>query len=199
MRVIAGTFRSRQLKSPMGLKLRPTSDRLRETLFAVLSERVRGARFVDAFAGTGAVGIEALSRGAREVIFLEKHPGAVALIEKNLSSLGIQEHVRILPGEVLRGLRRLAAEGWGVDPAPPIVFLDPPYTAAGEYSRVLTLLGSLGGLQPGALVVAEHGRKFDLPEELGNLVRVRVLIQGDASLSFYRYEERTAPAPSGGE
>jgi len=199
MRVIAGTLRSRHLQSPRGLQMRPTSDRLKETLFSVLAERVVGARFVDAFAGTGAVGIEALSRGAREVIFLEKHARAVALIEKNLSSLGIHEHVRILAGDALGGFRRLAAERWGTDPAPPIVFLDPPYAAAGEYSRVLAFLASNGALPPDALVIAEHRSKFDLPEELGMLARVRVLRQGDASLSFYRCGFSNPPNQEGGE
>src|ERR1700752_2660775 len=107
MRVIAGKYRSRQLKSLKGLALRPTSDRLRETLFNVLGDRVACSRFVDAFAGTGAVGIEALSRGATEVVFIEKDASAAALIKRNLQSLEIVGGGRILPVDALKGLELL--------------------------------------------------------------------------------------------
>src|SRR6516164_10135998 len=110
MRIIAGTYRSRQLKSLKGLALRPTSDRLRETLFNVISGRIAGSRFLDVFAGTGAVGIEALSRGAAEAVFIENHPPAAALIEKNLESLGLRTEARVLAVDAARGLQRLAAE-----------------------------------------------------------------------------------------
>jgi len=186
MRIIAGTFRSRQLKSLKGFALRPTSDRLRESLFDVLAERIPGCRFLDLFAGTGAVGIEALSRGAAEAVFIENHPSAATLIQKNLDSLGIRGCTRILKLDALRGLQRLAAEYTSGSPSFDIVFLDPPYAAAEEYRRVLTFLGSAPFLAPGALVIAEHRRSFELPEALGLLERVRVLRQGDASLSFFR-------------
>src|SRR5215467_4791000 len=110
MRIIAGKFRSRQLKKLKGLSLRPTSDRLRETLFNVLADLVPASRFMDLFAGTGAVGIEAPSRGAREVIFVEKHPPAVALIRKNLASLEIRDQFRVLAQDGAQALERLAAE-----------------------------------------------------------------------------------------
>jgi 16S rRNA (guanine(966)-N(2))-methyltransferase RsmD len=188
MRVIAGTFRSRQLKSLKGLALRPTSDRLRETLFNVLAERVCGARFLDLFAGTGAVGIEALSRGAREVVFIENHVPAAALIRKNLESLGVKSGARVLAVDALRGIEELAA-GRATETFE-IVFLDPPYAAAGEYARVLTFLGDAPFLGDGGLVIAEHRKTFALPEKVGRLECVRVLRQGDASLSFYRCEGR---------
>src|SRR5260370_2059857 len=142
MRVIAGKFRSRSVKSLKGLALRPTSDRLRETLFNVLAERVADARFVDAFAGTGAVGIEALSRGAREVIFIENHVPAVALIRKNLEALGIQSLGSVLALDTLRGLQRLVANPPAASSLVDIVYLDPPYAAAQDYRRVLTVLGA---------------------------------------------------------
>jgi len=186
MRVIGGKFRSRSLKSLKALALRPTSDRLRETLFNVLADRVPDARFVDAFAGTGAVGIEALSRGAREVIFIENHVPAVALIRKNLQTLGIQSLASVLALDALRGLQRLAANSASssiVD----IVFLDPPYAAAQDYRRVLTFLGTAPFLGAGSLVIAEHRSSVELPETFGSLSRVRVLRQGDATLSFYRF------------
>jgi len=195
MRIIAGTFRSRQFKSLKGLALRPTSDRLRESLFDVLAERIPGCRFLDVFAGTGAVGIEALSRGAAEVVFIENHSPAATLIQKNLDSLGIRGNTRILKLDALRGLQCIAAEYTPASTPFDIVFLDPPYAAADEYHRVLTFLGCVPFLAPGALVIAEHRRTFDLPQALGQLERVRVLRQGDASLSFFRARPAVNPKP----
>ena len=186
MRVIAGKFRSRQLKSLRGTALRPTSDRLRETLFNVIADRVEGSRFLDVFAGTGAVGIEALSRGAREVLFIENHGPAAALIEKNLESLGLRAEARVFALDALRGLQRLAGEAAAEPKDYDIVFLDPPYAAAEDYRRVLVFLGASSLLSEGSLVIAEHQRKFELPEWAGQLERMRVLRQGDAALSFYR-------------
>jgi 16S rRNA (guanine(966)-N(2))-methyltransferase RsmD len=187
MRVIAGNYRSRILKSLKGLALRPTSDRLRETLFNVLGPTVAGARFVDVFAGTGAVGIEALSRGAAEVVFIEKHPPAVALIRKNLESLGVRSGATVFGADALRGLEMLAAKKKGAGAPFDFVFLDPPYAAAEKYERVLRVLGSASFLAPGSVVIAEHHKKFDLPAHTGSLTRFRILNQGDAALSFYRF------------
>jgi 16S rRNA (guanine(966)-N(2))-methyltransferase RsmD len=186
MRVIAGKFRSRQLKSLRGMALRPTSDRLRETLFNVIADRVEGSRFLDVFAGTGAVGIEALSRGAREVLFIENHGPAAALIEKNLESLGLRAEARVVALDALRGLQRLAGEAAAKPKDYDIVFLDPPYAAAENYRGVLMFLGASSLLSEGSLVIAEHQRKFELPETAGKLERMRVLRQGEAALSFYR-------------
>jgi 16S rRNA (guanine(966)-N(2))-methyltransferase RsmD len=186
MRVIAGTYRSRILKSLKGLALRPTSDRLRETLFNVLAPNISGARFADLFAGTGAIGIEALSRGAAEVVFIENHAPAAALIGKNLDSLGIRGGFTVLPVDVLRGLEMLAAKAKGAKSGFDFVFLDPPYAAAPDYERVLKFLGSADLLASRGMVVAEHRRKFDLPEKAEALHCFRVLKQGDAALSFYR-------------
>jgi 16S rRNA (guanine966-N2)-methyltransferase len=194
MRIIAGKYRSRQLHSLKGLPLRPTSDRLRESLFDVLGQLVDGSRFIDAFAGTGAVGIEALSRGANEVIFLENQPKAVALIKKNLESLQVNHGIRVLPVDVLQGLQSLAKEN---RPAPEleaqqeILFLDPPYDHAAAYERVLSFLGSATLLSENSLVIAEHRRKFELPEVVEKLQRVRVLRQGDAALTFYRLRKNS--------
>jgi 16S rRNA (guanine(966)-N(2))-methyltransferase RsmD len=187
MRVIAGIYRSRILKSLKGLALRPTSDRLRETLFNVLGPAVVGARFVDVFAGTGAVGIEALSRGAAEVVFIENHSPAVALIRKNLESLGVRSGAAVFGADALRGLEMLAAKRKADRAAFDFVFLDPPYAAAEDYERVLRALGSASFLAPGSVVIAEHHKKFDLPVYTGSLTRFRVLKQGDAALSFYRF------------
>jgi 16S rRNA (guanine966-N2)-methyltransferase len=192
IRIIAGKYRSRQLKTLKGVALRPTRDRLRETLFNILSELVVGSRFIDAFAGTGAVGIEALSRGALEVIFIENHAAAAALIKKNLESLEIRAEARILSTDALRGLEMLAKESFNTNQGQEILFLDPPYDNAADYDRVLSFAASSTLLKEGALVVAEHRSKFDLPETVKNLQRVRVLRQGDVSLSFYRLRKNEA-------
>ena len=180
MRVIAGTFRSRQLQAPRGLLTRPTSDRLRETLFNVLGPRVVGSRFADLYAGSGAVGIEAISRGAATVYFAEKGAGALQAIRGNLRSLGITGGIQVEAGGVAALLKRLSGD------APlDIVFLDPPYEEADEYRRTLLLLGGGGLLHRDSLVVAEHRRKEPLLDRHGAIRRTRTLLQGDAALSFY--------------
>jgi 16S rRNA (guanine966-N2)-methyltransferase len=185
MRVIAGKYRSRILKSLKGLALRPTSDRLRETLFNILGPGVVGSRFVDVFAGTGAVGIEALSRSAAEVIFIENHPPAAKLIRSNLDSLKIISGATILGFDALRGLEMLASRHKSSTPPVDYVFLDPPYAAAVDYARTLEFLGSATFLAPDAFVIFEHHHKFQLPEQFGALRRTRVLKQGDATLTFF--------------
>ncbi len=194
MRVIAGEFRSRLLEAPRGMTTRPTSDRLRETLFNVLGPRVEGSRFVDLYAGSGAVGIEAISRGAEFVWFAEIARPAVAAIRANLAALKIAGGSGGSIGYALeeRGaaklLRTLAAEERGAE----IVFLDPPYGHAEEYEQTLRFLAlhHAAVLVDGAVVVAEHARKQPLPEryvERNSLLeQTRVLVQGDAALSFYR-------------
>jgi 16S rRNA (guanine(966)-N(2))-methyltransferase RsmD len=186
MRVIAGTYRSRILKSLKGLALRPTSDKVRETLFNVLGPGVAGSRFLDLFAGTGAIGIEALSRGASKVVFVENHAPAAALIRRNLESLGIRKGATVLAADALRALDKLASKEKNKSSQYDHIFLDPPYAAAKDYARVLEFLGWGNLLAPGGVVIAEHRRSFDLPEEAGALQCYRVLKQGDAALSFYR-------------
>jgi len=186
MRIIAGTYRSRILKSLKGAALRPTSDRLRETLFNVLGRDVAGSRFLDLFAGTGAIGIEALSRGAAEAAFVENHAPAATLIRRNLESLGIRKGATVLATDALHGLEKLASGRKGETCCYDFIFLDPPYAAANDYARVLEFLGSTDLVAPGGVVIAEHRRKFGLPEGVGALWCYRVLKQGDAALSFYR-------------
>lgn len=186
MRVIAGIYRSRILKTLKGNALRPTSDYLRETLFNVLAPVISGARFLDVFAGTGAVGIEAFSRGAEEVIFIEHHAPAVTLIRKNLETLGIRTSVKVMPTDALRGLQKLEDSSPKQTTRFHIVFLDPPYAATEEYARVLSFLSTARFLGDGSIVIAEHRRDLAFPEQLGNLERVRVLRRGDACLTFFR-------------
>jgi 16S rRNA (guanine966-N2)-methyltransferase len=182
MRIIAGSYRSRVLEAPAGLATRPTSDRLRETLFNVLAARLEGAAFLDLYAGSGAVGIEALSRAAARVEFVERAEPALRVLRGNLARLGLSSGFRIHAGSVGSVLRRMKP-GTTFD----LVFLDPPYDAAQEYAATLGLLGgpAAGMLSPGALVIAEHRKKERLEERYGELVRSRLLVQGDASLSYY--------------
>ena len=184
MRVIAGTFRSRQLVAPRGSETRPTSDRLRESLFSILAPRLDGCRFVDLYAGTGAVGIEALSRGAEHVWFAEDAKAALAALRANFAALKIERGFTLEPRGVGALLERLGKLEQPVD----LVFLDPPYEAEAEYAGTLNFLGSARVrkmLSPDALVIAEHGKKMKLPARYGALEQVRLLQQGDAALSFF--------------
>ena len=185
MRIIAGKYRSRILKSLKGPALRPTSDRLRETLFNILGPAIEGSRFVDVFAGTGAVGIEALSRGAAEAIFVENHAPAAKLIRQNLVSLKITSGATLLIADALRGLEMLVSRHKSSTAPVDYIFVDPPYAASVDYARTLEFLGSATFLAPDALVIFEHHHKFILPEQFGALRRTRVLKQGDATLTFF--------------
>ena len=189
MRVIAGTYRSRILKSLKGLALRPTSDRLRETLFNVLGSGIQDSRFLDMFAGTGAVGIEALSRGADYVSFIENQAPSAALIRKNLTALKVHSGVAVICADAIRGLETLEAKVKAGDPAYDYIFIDPPYAATADYSRVLQKIGVSNLLAQSGIVIVEHRKTFDLAESFGTLKRVRILRQGDAALSFYRREQ----------
>jgi 16S rRNA (guanine966-N2)-methyltransferase len=194
MRVIAGKYRSRRLQTLPGTALRPSSDRLRETLFNILGAAIEGAVFVDLFAGSGAVGIEALSRGARGVIFVENHPAGAALISRNLASLGIPTAAQVASrktfagsAEILRmdamdALERLAEDGAHVD----FVFADPPYANTRAYEDILAFFGESQLLARSGRVIAEHRRNSDLPTIAGHLERMRVVEQGDTALSFYK-------------
>jgi 16S rRNA (guanine966-N2)-methyltransferase len=186
VRVIAGQYRSRPLRSLRGMDIRPTSDRLRETLFDVLTagrpQALAGSVWLDLFAGTGAVGIEALSRGAHAVYFVESSPRAAAVIRENLRALGIGEGFEIHEREVQRALRLLDSQA--VEPE--YVFLDPPYRRRQAYDETLGLLSQSRLLRPASVVIAEHEKKFDPGERFGALQRYRLLQQGDAALSFYR-------------
>jgi 16S rRNA (guanine(966)-N(2))-methyltransferase RsmD len=183
MRIIAGTYRSRVLSAPSGMATRPTSDRLRETLFNVLAPRIEGAAFLDLYAGSGAVGLEALSRGARSATFVERAQPALKALQANLAALGIASGFRIHAGTVASFLR--AGRGDAFD----VVFLDPPYDAVAEYAAALGFLDGAAAslLTADAVVIAEHRRKERLEDRYGALVRTRLLEQGDAALSFYGF------------
>jgi 16S rRNA (guanine966-N2)-methyltransferase len=187
MRIIAGSHRSRTLDAPRGMATRPTSDRLRETLFNVLAPRIEGAHFLDLYAGSGAVGMEALSRGAAEVVFVERAQPALRVLRGNLERLGFASGYHIHATAVGGWLKQRADAGRKLESIFELVFLDPPYDAEDEYSNVLTFLGGTAAklLSVGAWVIAEHRRKDRLAEQYGELKRFRLLEQGDAALSFY--------------
>jgi 16S rRNA (guanine(966)-N(2))-methyltransferase RsmD len=191
MRIIAGSLRSRTLEAPPGLATRPTSDRLRETLFNVLAPRIQGAAFLDLYAGSGAVGIEALSRGAARVEFVEQAPKALEALRTNLDKLGISSGFHIDSSSVAAALKHLGKRNERFD----LVFLDPPWDATAQYVVTLGLLGgsAAGLLAPGALVIAEHRRKVRLEDRYGALQRTRLLEQGDAALSFYAADRFFVP------
>jgi 16S rRNA (guanine966-N2)-methyltransferase len=174
MRVIGGEFRSRKLMTLPDLEVRPTPDRLRETLFNILSPVIRGSVFLDAYAGSGSVGIEALSRGAARAIFLEKSPAAVELIKANLEALKIRSRSAVWKGPAAKRLKEEVAD---------IVFLDPPYPLEGEYAAALKVLGAQ---PPKIWAIVQHSKRFPLEARYGELERVRELRQGENMLSFYR-------------
>ncbi|HMJ25587.1 MAG TPA: 16S rRNA (guanine(966)-N(2))-methyltransferase RsmD [Pyrinomonadaceae bacterium] len=184
LRIIAGKYRGRRLKSPPSLETRPTSDRLRETLFNILAPRIKGARFLDLCAGSGAVGIEALSRGAAYATFVDQSRPMCALIETNLESLSLDEDDReVVVAEALEFLRPRVKQG--SDPFD-FVFFDPPYAA--DYAVVLDYLGEHMEdlLVKDGVVIVEHYRKNDLQADFGKLRWHRELKQGDSCLSFYQ-------------
>src|SRR5690349_17278013 len=173
MRVIAGKFKGRNLKSPPSMQVRPTSDRLRETLFNVIAARVPESRFLDLCAGSGAVGIEALSRGAAHATFVDRSRRSCQLIEANLKLCAVpEEEEDIYCSEAAEFVRQWDGDKWD------LVFLDPPYNT--DYKRILHLLGSLPRLTDEGLLVVEHHHKTDLPETTARLSRTRILKQGDS-------------------
>ena len=190
--MIAGTYRSRTIEAPRGMATRPTSDRMRERLFNILAPSIAGARVADLFAGSGAIGIEALSRGAEFVLFAEKAPAAVEAIRANLAKLSIRSGFRIAEASVIAALRKQETPF-------DVVFLDPPYEQAADYGETLRILSQDAGrlLAPDAIVIVEHhasrGGKVSPPvaDAYGELKQYRVLEQGEAALSFYRVTPTT--------
>jgi 16S rRNA (guanine966-N2)-methyltransferase len=181
MRVIAGALKGRRLKSPTWDGLRPTSDKLRETLFNILAPRIDGARFVDGYAGTGAVGIEALSRGARAVTFIDSDRRAETLIAENLAHCGVENGYAIIRATVERAIDQLDAAAFGPYELFDIVWLDPPY----DEQPAAPIAAADKLIAPGGLLVLEHARRRPAPETAGRLVRVRQVTSGDSMLSFF--------------
>jgi 16S rRNA (guanine(966)-N(2))-methyltransferase RsmD len=173
MRVIAGEFRSRKLLTVPGMQTRPTPDRLRETLFSILMPIIEGTVFVDAYAGTGSVGIEAISRGARQAVFIENDRTAVEVLRSNINNLGIEERTRIVRARASASVAELTNAD--------IVFADPPYTQEREYKALFDVL--LNATPP--LTIVQHSVRLVLEADHGGLRRTRMLRQGENALSFY--------------
>jgi 16S rRNA (guanine966-N2)-methyltransferase len=181
VRVIAGSLKGRRLKAPTWDGLRPTSDKLRETLFNILAPRIAGARVLDGYAGTGAVGIEAISRGAASVTFVENDRRAAALIAENLAHCGVENGYAIIRAEVERAIDQLDAAAFGPYELFDIVWLDPPYEQPPE--AVIEAASVL--IAPGGLLIIEHAHRRQVPDTAGRLTRVRQVRSGDSTLSFY--------------
>ena len=152
IRIISGEYRGRRLSTLRGDATRPTADRVRESVFNILGRRTAGAAAADLFAGSGALGLEAVSRGAASCVFVEKSAPAMAVIRKNIDLCGAGERCRVIRWDAVKNLNCLKAE----EPFLDLVFMDPPYAASAVH-RTLTLLHGAGALKPGAMVVAEHG------------------------------------------
>jgi 16S rRNA (guanine(966)-N(2))-methyltransferase RsmD len=181
MRIIAGKFKSRRLKAAPPPGIRPTSDKLRETVFNILGAQVMGSSFLDACAGMGAIGIEAISRGAAHVCFVEQSRKACRMIRENLLSLDIESGFKVVEMDVLRALVLLDLQ---VD----IAYVDPPYEREDLYLAILERFGGSILLNSGGVLILEHSKRNDLPESAGSLRKIRSLVQGDAGLAFYRPE-----------
>ena len=180
MRIIAGKFRGRKLQSPRGADIRPTSDRLRETLFDIIGPRISASVLLDIFAGTGAVGLEALSRGAQEVVFVEQNRDACLLIHQNLKRCDLTAGYRLLEQDAFRALRHLGRQGFTAD----WIFADPPYRWQ-PYADLLEVIFGDRLAGKDSRVIVEHDRKACLPEGGEGYRRWRVVRQGDHCLSFY--------------
>jgi 16S rRNA (guanine966-N2)-methyltransferase len=181
MRVIAGELRGRTLRAVRGLKVRPSADRVKESLFNILAPRIADIRFLDLFAGTGSIGIEALSRGVAEVVFVEQDRDALRCLKRNLEVCRLELGFEVIPQPVSRALREMDAEGRVFN----MVFLDPPYQAD-LYASTLDLLGAGDLVAADGWVIAEHDRRLELANEYGKLCRFRTRLIGDTALSFYR-------------
>ena len=179
MRIISGKFKSRGLKGTPPPGIRPTSDKLRETVFNILGASVEGSTFLDGCAGMGAIGIEAISRGAAQVYFVDQSRKACQIIRENLKSLDVEEGFKVLEMDLPKalGLIRIQFN---------IAFVDPPYEREDLYEIVLERFGTGSLLAPEGFLILEHSKRKDLPGSAGTLQKTRSLVQGDAALAFYR-------------
>ncbi len=193
VRVISGKFRSRRLKGTPPSGIRPTSDKLKETIFNILGPGIQNTIFLDGCAGMGGIGIEAISRGATFVYFVEQSRKACQIIRENLKSLKVEEGYKIIETDLLKALN-------SIDIALDIAFVDPPYEREDLYDACLKRFGSSPLLAPDGLLIFEHSKRKELPNVSGTLRRIRSLVQGDAALAFYRaWGDRPMPNPGGRE
>ena len=191
MRVIAGTFRGRRLASPKGDRLvRPTADRVKESVFSILREQIVDANFLDLCAGTGSIGIEALSRGAKHVTFLERNPRCIGIIEKNLRTCGLlTDRIRLLRRDAVKGISYLGKRSAVFE----IIYFDPPYgvdlvEGSQLYTDCLKLLAESSLLRVGGVLLVEHAKQYAVPDAVGSLRQNRQAHYGDTVVSFYKKE-----------
>lgn len=178
MRIISGSMRGRKLHAPPGLDVRPTSDKVKEALFNILSDRIEGASFLDLYAGTGSVGIEALSRGARAVVFVEKSKRHIGFLKKNLSLTSLEPRSIIFGMEATEFLRKKRAGPFD------FIFIDPPYEGE-EIEKTLPLLGEGDMITDNSTVIIQHFHKKALPDQIGQLSFLKRYKYGETVLSFY--------------
>ncbi len=191
MRIIAGQYKGRRLKALEGMAVRPTSDRMRETLFNILAPRIEDARFVDVCAGSGAVGIEALSRGAAHVTFIDAARKAVSVISENLRHCGITEDYKLISRDAVMAMKYFAQEKQQFD----IFYFDPPYDSE-IYSPVLWQIAQNNLLAEDGIVIVEHRRQLPLAPNYDDLRPYRELVQGESVLTFFRMEVPTTVSDS---
>jgi 16S rRNA (guanine966-N2)-methyltransferase len=185
MRIIAGEFKGRRLAAVKG-RIRPTSAKVREAIFSILGPAVAGAKVLDLFAGTGALSLEALSRGAQDAVLVEEHASALSVLRQNLEALELTDRVRVLPLPVSAALRKLAAQETQFS----LIFLDPPY-GRGLALSTLEALQNSGLLLPAARIVAEHSHREVLPEQVGRLTLHQSRRYGDTQVAFYWIRENS--------
>lgn len=184
MRVIAGELGGRKLVSPKGLSTRPTSDRVKEALFNILGSIVLNKEVLDLFAGSGALGIEALSRGAARSTFVDKSVDSIKVINQNIETFGLKEVCEVYNLEALGALKTFASKKMDFD----LIFIDPPYSQ-GLISPVLNLIGNYNLIRKEGVIIVEHSKKDLLDEEYGNIERFKDRQYGDTMLSFYQFKE----------
>ena len=206
MRVIAGAFKGRRLVAPKGSRVvRPTTDRVKESVFSILRAQVVNANFLDLCAGTGSIGIEAISRGAKHVTFLERDPRCIRVIEQNLQTCGLPTvpHTRcfgaaqkptvsacLLRRDAVKGISYLQKQAAVFE----IIYFDPPYSTGTEgspklYTTCLALLAENTLLGPGGTLLVEHAKRSVIPDRIGSLTRDRIASYSDTVVSFYRKDE----------
>lgn len=181
MRIIGGISKGRRLSSPKGSSIRPTSDRVKETIFNILGKEIEGMRVLDLFAGTGNLGIEALSRGALKSTFVEKAKDALRIIQKNLLQCGFTVRSEVIPKDVNRAISFLASRGESFD----LILMDPPYER-GWVKKILKKLQEHPIYHRDTILVIEHGRREPLPKDLSGWEIVRQRMIGDTVLSFLK-------------
>lgn len=187
MRVIAGTARGRVLFAPKGIGTRPIPSMIKEALFNIWQDQINDSRFLDLFAGSGSMGIEALSRGAKEVVFVEKNRNAVSVIRKNLAACQFQNRWSVYQDDVFKRLEILGADGQKFD----IVYLDPPFTIEGIFLPAMNALSDASILSDEGVAAIRTRREMELPDMIGSLKKFRLRSYGISSIHFY------APFPTG--